>query len=171
MGSGDKLDITANTPKDVAALRQSLIATLTSKVAGGATPYGGSVAYGFDPLQTQAANIMSQYNTGTPYSPSKGIGVAAHPGGTGGINFGGTVGAGSGTGGGGTGGWNGGGGGNSGGYIPPGPGPENPGDPGSPPHPGNPVPRGPRPIPTADPYAAQNQQLANLIAWYTGQQK
>ena len=83
--SGKPIEITPGTPKDVAALRKSLISTLTGKMAGGATPYSGSVAYGFDPLQTNAANIMSQYTSGNPYTPNSGI--RANTGGGGGTTL------------------------------------------------------------------------------------
>jgi len=151
MGAGNSdIQFTAGVPQDVAQLRRQLIASLSGKMGQGATPYGGQVAYGFDPLQLQGANIMSNYLYGRGYQPSRGM-SAPMSGGGGGINTGPITGVPT---------------------TPPegGPGPWDPvgGAPNPGPTPGPTPGPGPDPgaIPQMSPYAPKNQQfttLANLL--------
>lgn len=67
------IEITPGVPKDVEGLRKSLMTLLSQKMSQGATPYGGPVAAGLDPLQVMAANIMSQQMYKRPYTGGKPI--------------------------------------------------------------------------------------------------
>lgn len=62
------IELISGTPKDVSALRKSLISLLSSKMGEGATGYGGQVAAGLDPLQVLASNMLSQQMYGIPYN-------------------------------------------------------------------------------------------------------
>lgn len=85
--NGDPIEITSNTPKDVAGLRKSLITLLNAKMDEGATGYGGQMAAGLDPLQTMASNIMAQHMYGVPYTGMRSV-VGGGTGGGGGMGLG-----------------------------------------------------------------------------------
>ena len=77
------IEITTGVPKDAEGLRKSVMTFLSQKMSQGATPYGGPVAAGLDPLQVMAANIMSQQMYKRPYTGGTPINFQSQGGGSG----------------------------------------------------------------------------------------
>jgi hypothetical protein len=89
--SGNPIEVTSGTPRDVAGLRASLIQALSQGVNRGVTPYTGPLGAQTNPLQLMVANMLAQrmgyggYSTpgfyamrGMPYSG----GLSINPAGT-----------------------------------------------------------------------------------------
>lgn len=79
--SGEPIEITSNTPKDVQGLRKQLIALLNAKMGQGATGFGGQLTPGMNDLQKQGANMQSFYAQGRGFrGNTRGMGGYRGPG-------------------------------------------------------------------------------------------
>jgi hypothetical protein len=70
--NGKPVEIIPGTPKDVAPLRKELLTRMSSGMKEGATRYGGQLSTGTNPMQTNAASLISNLMGQGNYTPMTG---------------------------------------------------------------------------------------------------